>query len=204
MTIVAPLGQFNDPTGAQTIAASEPGTAGVLPAAETPPLPAAELGPQAAQATDAGAGGAPLSASPGAPKPVISNGGSSLRNKIIALGMQYIGTPYVWGGTQPGGFDCSGLMQYIYGKNGIKLPRISYQQANFGHRIGLNALRPGDLVAWDDSSRNAGADHVALYIGHGQILEAPHTGADVRVRSLSPGKGFDASAWGVSLNLPGD
>lgn len=198
MAIVAGIDQLNDPTGAQTIAADEPGSMGSLPTSEMQDLPAAELGPQAAQAADSGQSGTSLSAGSLTP-----GGGSALRDKIISLGMQYIGTPYVWGGTTPGGFDCSGLMQYIFGKNGVKLPRISYQQANFGTRVGLNKLQPGDLVAWDDSSRNSGADHVALYIGNGQILEAPHTGAQVRVRTLTPGKGFDASAWGVSLNLPG-
>lgn len=200
MAIVAGIDQVADPTGAQTIAADEPGAMGSLPSAETGILPGAELGPQAAQAADTGQGGASTTPTPG--------GGSALRDKIISLGMQFLGTPYVWGGTTPGGFDCSGLMQYIFGKNGVKLPRISYQQANFGTRVGLNKLQPGDLVAWDDSSRNAGADHIALFVGYDkngkpQILEAPHTGADVRMRTMTPGQGFDASAWGVSLNLPG-
>lgn len=129
-----------------------------------------------------------------------SGKGTALRDRIISMGMQYLGTPYVWGGTKPGGFDCSGLLQYIFGKNGIKLPRISAEQARYGARIGINALRPGDLVAWDENGRNVGADHIAIYIGNGKILEAPHTGAVVRVRTLGENEG----AWGVSLNLPGD
>lgn len=172
---------------------------GSLPSAEEAALPSAELGPQAAQASDSGQGAPAATVSALTP-----GGGTALRDKIISLGMQYLGTPYVWGGTSPGGFDCSGLMQYIFGKNGVKLPRVSYQQADTGHRVALSALQPGDMVAWDDSSRNNGADHIAIYIGNGQILEAPHTGADVRVRTLTPGKGFDASAWGVHLTLPGD
>lgn len=117
------------------------------------------------------------------------------RKAVVSMARQYIGTPYVWGGTSPGGFDCSGLIQYVMGKAGKNMPRISYQQANAGKRVGLNKLRPGDLVAWDNSSRNNGADHIAIYIGNGQIIEAPRPGLSVRVRSLGKNEG----AWGVSL-----
>lgn len=119
------------------------------------------------------------------------------RSAVVQTGLKFQGVPYVWGGSNPDGFDCSGLIQYLFAQQGIDLPRISYQQANYGDRVGLNKLRPGDLVAWDNSSRNNGADHIALYIGHGQILEAPRPGLSVRVRRL----GEDEGAWGVHLNL---
>jgi cell wall-associated NlpC family hydrolase len=117
------------------------------------------------------------------------------RKAVVEIAQRYVGDPYVWGGTQPGGFDCSGLIQYVYGQVGKHLPRISYQQANYGHRVSLNKLQPGDLVAWDNSSRNNGADHIAIYIGHGRIIEAPRPGLSVRIRSLGRNEG----AWGVSL-----
>lgn len=117
------------------------------------------------------------------------------RKAAVQVAQRYVGTPYVWGGTSPDGFDCSGFVQYVMGKAGKRLPRISYQQANAGKRVPLNQLRPGDLVAWDNSPRNAGADHIAIYLGNGQIIEAPRPGLSVRVRSLGKNEG----AWGVSL-----
>lgn len=62
------------------------------------------------------------------------------RGKISRLAQSFVGTPYVWGGTSPSGFDCSGFVQYVFGKMGIQLPRVSYQQANSGRRIGLKGL----------------------------------------------------------------
>lgn len=118
------------------------------------------------------------------------------RNGVVDLAKEFIGVPYVWGGTSPNGFDCSGLLQYIFNRVGKDLPRVSYQQANSGKRIKLNALQPGDLVAWDNSSRNNGADHIAIYIGNGRIIEAPRPGLTVRMRQLGKGEG----AWGVQMN----
>lgn len=122
-------------------------------------------------------------------------GVSGWRKAVVEEARQYLGTPYAWGGTTPDGFDCSGLLQYVFGKYGIDLPRVSYQQANAGKRIGIDGLKPGDLVAWDNSSRNHGADHIALYIGNGKIIEAPRTGLSVRVRDLES----DEDAWGVRM-----
>lgn len=118
------------------------------------------------------------------------------RKGVISTARGFLGTPYVWGGTNPGGFDCSGLVQYVYKQMGINLPRVSFQQATAGKRIGIKDLRPGDLVAWDNSSRNNGADHIAIYIGGGQIIEAPRPGLSVRIRGL----GGDEGAWGVRIN----
>lgn len=116
---------------------------------------------------------------------------------LIASAKKYVGTPYKWGGSSPLGFDCSGFVQYMFKQVGINLPRISYQQATSGKRIALSELRPGDLVAWDNSSRNAGADHIAIYIGNGQIIEAPKPGSSVRIASLRD----TGRAWGVAMNL---
>ncbi len=115
--------------------------------------------------------------------------------KITRLAQSFVGTPYKWGGTSPSGFDCSGFVQYVYRKVGINLPRVSYQQANAGRRIGLGKLQAGDLVAWDNSTRNNGADHIAIYIGAGMIAEAPRPGVPLRVRKLGTNEG----AWGVRI-----
>lgn len=120
------------------------------------------------------------------------------RASLVKYAKKFLGVNYVWGGTSPSGFDCSGLTQYVAGKFGIKLPRISADQARFGKRTSIGALQAGDLVAWDENSRNNGADHIAFYIGNGMILEAPHTGAQVRIRKLGKNEG----AWGVHLNYP--
>lgn len=122
---------------------------------------------------------------------------SDKRERVTSLAQNHLGTPYKWGGQTPSGFDCSGLVQYVYGKMGVDLPRVSFQQARSGPRIGLGQLKPGDLVAWDNSSRNHGADHIAIFIGNGQIIEAPEPGKNVRIRDL----GDDEDAWGVRMDL---
>lgn len=116
---------------------------------------------------------------PGAPVKV-----DGIRQKIVDEALSYEGTPYVWGGTSRKGVDCSGLVQQAFAPYGVDLPRISYQQANSGRHIEQAAAQPGDLVAWDNSERNDGADHIAVYLGDGWILEAPRPGLNVRRRKL--------------------
>lgn len=125
----------------------------------------------------------------------IPRTGNGLGSRIIEAAEHYLGTNYRYGGNSAAGIDCSGLVQQAYRAVGIDLPRISFQQANSGTRVALRALRPGDLVAWDNSPRNPGADHIAIYIGNGQIIEAAHTGTRVRIRRL----GADEGAWGVQM-----
>lgn len=103
---------------------------------------------------------------------------------VIAIGMKYLNTPYKWGGNSPqSGFDCSGLMQYIFGRIGVSLPRTAAQQQKVGTSVPLNQVRAGDLMFVGDP-----AHHVVMCVGNGKCLEAPHTGADVRIRSFSPGE----------------
>lgn len=114
---------------------------------------------------------------------------TGLRRGVLDHATQNVGAPYVWGGTSPAGFDCSGLMQYVFGQMGIELPRTSWAQLAQGTQTSIASLLPGDLVGFGSGA------HVALYLGNGQILEAPNSVAPVRIRNLSAGE----DAWGVSL-----
>lgn len=122
------------------------------------------------------------------------------RADVVNFAKQFLGVPYVWGGTSPKGFDCSGFTQYVARRFGVDLPRISQNQANAGQAVPVNQLQPGDLVLFPGETNNgmSGPGHVALYIGNGQIIEAPHTGASVRIRALG-----NENVFGVHLNYPG-
>lgn len=125
-------------------------------------------------------------------------GVNNTRKALVQYARTALGTPYVWGGNDmQKGVDCSGFVQQVYKEMGIDVPRVSYQQAQSGKRVDLSKLRPGDLVAWDNSSRNNGADHIAIYIGNGRIIEAPRTGLSVRIRKLGDNEG----AWGVRMKI---
>jgi cell wall-associated NlpC family hydrolase len=97
----------------------------------------------------------------------------------VGVAMQYLGTPYVWGGASPGGFDCSGLVMYAFAQVGVYLPHHAASQYNFGTPVSQDELEPGDLVFFD------GLGHVGIYIGGGQFIHAPHTGDVVKISSLS-------------------
>ena len=120
----------------------------------------------------------------------------SLRSKLVSGAAAFKGVDYVWGGESPKGFDCSGLVQYVYAQMGVKMPRVSQQQATMGKVTPINQLQAGDLVGWGDSP--ATAHHIAIYAGNGMVWEAPHTGAQVRLRKISP---TEAGIMGIHLNL---
>ncbi len=102
--------------------------------------------------------------------------GLSGRGAAAALAARSaVGSPYAWGATGPGAFDCSGLMQWAYGRAGVGLPRTSQAQRNAGRRVSLADARPGDLVIYRDD-----ASHVGMYVGNGQVVHAPYPGARVR------------------------
>jgi hypothetical protein len=104
---------------------------------------------------------------------------------LISFGEQYIGTPYVWGGNSlSSGVDCSGLVQQIYAHFGIQLPRTTYDQIGQGTAVDSSHLQPGDLVFFSAGAGGNSPDHVAIYIGNGQMLEAPRTGESVRIQSM--------------------
>lgn len=103
-------------------------------------------------------------------------------SKAVDIAKQYLGTPYVWGGETPDGFDCSGLMQYVYKQMGYDISRTTYTQINDGTAVSKSNLQPGDLVFFGDSSS---PHHVGMYIGNGQYLHAPRTGDVVKISNLN-------------------
>ena len=98
----------------------------------------------------------------------------------IDLAQQHLGVPYVWGGESPSGFDCSGLIQYVYRQLGVSLPRVAADQARAGQPVaGLDEAVPGDLVAFGDP-----VDHIGIYAGNGLMVVAPKTGDVVKVQEI--------------------
>lgn len=127
-------------------------------------------------------------------------GVDGVRAKVVQSARDHVGVPYVWGGTSSNGWDCSGAMQWLWGQYGVQLPRISAQQAMAGKRITQDQARPGDLVAFNNGTRNGGpqAEHIAMYLGGGLIFEAPRPGVASRIRKLGSREG---DHWFVGLNV---
>lgn len=107
---------------------------------------------------------------------------------VVALAKQYLGVPYVWGGTTPKGFDCSGLLQYVWAKKGVTIPRVSEDQFNAGKRV-TGSLQPGDAVFFHPNSKGL-PGHVGMYVGNGQFIHAPHTGDVVKISKLKGYSGY--------------
>lgn len=101
---------------------------------------------------------------------------------IASNAAKYIGVPYVYGGTSPSGFDCSGLIYYAAKEAGINLPRTSQAQSTLGSYVSVSDLQAGDLVFWGGVGS---AYHVGIYIGGGQYLHAPAPGQSVTIQSMA-------------------
>jgi cell wall-associated NlpC family hydrolase len=103
----------------------------------------------------------------------------------VRVALAQVGDPYVYGATGPDTFDCSGLMVYSYRAAGVSLPRVSRDQYRLGSKVPLTALLPGDLVFWAHNTADpATVHHVAMYVGSGRVVHAPHPGARVRVAAI--------------------
>ncbi|MFF7676361.1 NlpC/P60 family protein [Actinacidiphila glaucinigra] len=100
--------------------------------------------------------------------------------KAIEFARAQLGKPYVYGATGPNSYDCSGLTQAAWGAAGVSIPRVTYDQVDFGSRVSADQLQPGDLVFFYSD-----ITHVGLYIGGGQMIHAPHTGSVVKIAPIT-------------------
>src|SRR6478752_6734857 len=106
--------------------------------------------------------------------------GAVLRDQVVLDGLGQIGVPYVWGGASPQtGFDCSGLVMWLWARHGVTLPHFAASQYHLGPYVAKSDLRIGDLVFFHELG------HVGIYIGHGYVLHAPHTGTTVQIESFN-------------------
>jgi peptidoglycan DL-endopeptidase CwlO len=130
--------------------------------------------PPSGGGSDSGGGGGSSGGGSYNPPPA-----GTLGEQAAALAQQYLGVPYVWGGASPSGFDCSGLVVYVYGQLGVSLPHYTFSLWNSGAHVSRDQLAPGDLVFFYS------LEHVGIYIGGGLFVHAPHTGDVVKISSLN-------------------
>lgn len=140
--------------------------------------PSVSASPSARPSSSARPSAAPSSNAPkqaNAPQaPAAVPAASGRAGEAIAFAKAQLGKPYIYGGTGPAGYDCSGLTMKAWGAAGVSLPRTSQAQAGAGRRVSLSELQPGDLVVYNSLS------HIGLYVGNGVVIHAPHTGDVVR------------------------
>lgn len=168
---------------APVLAANPPPAVSTIPPTSAPSDPLAAMAPVELATPDS----APIAEQLQALQAASAAPSTSTRVKtVLQRAFALLGTPYRWGGSSPdGGFDCSGLVGYVFRSIGIDLPRVSRAMANEGVAItDRTALAEGDLVFF---GRRGRVDHVGIYVGDGKFLHAPRTGRDVTVSSLTSG-----------------
>jgi len=107
----------------------------------------------------------------------------SIAARAVRIARKQLGVPYRFGGASPGGFDCSGLVMWVYGRLGVSLPHNAAALYGVGRPVPRRALRPGDLLFF------SGLGHVGMYIGRGRMIHAPQSGQTVEVQSLAARRG---------------
>ena len=114
--------------------------------------------------------------------PSYSGGGGA--DAAIAAAKSYLGVPYVWGGESYGGVDCSGLTMLAWESAGVDLPHLSRAQYSYGTHVPIGSMEAGDLIFWSSNGTQSGIYHVAIYLGGGQMIEAPTFGVPVRITGV--------------------
>jgi peptidoglycan DL-endopeptidase CwlO len=109
----------------------------------------------------------------------VTGAPSSKYGGVVGVAMQYLGTPYVYGGESPSGFDCSGFVMYVFSRVGVSLPRVVSAQYAAGVPVARSEMEPGDLVFFNSLG------HVGIYIGGNQFIHSPHTGDVVKISSIT-------------------
>ena len=105
-------------------------------------------------------------------------------SQILSTAKEFLGVPYIWGGTTPAGFDCSGFTRYVFARQGITLPRVSVDQYGVGTSVAFNNLIPGDLVFFKLTSGKI-VSHVGIYIGNGKFISATSS-KGITISSFTP------------------
>ena len=109
----------------------------------------------------------------------LNPAGSGSNSSAAGIAASMVGSPYVWGGSSPAGFDCSGLTSYAYAQAGISIPRTAGGQASVGSAVSYGNMQPGDLIVW------SGGAHVSIYVGGGQMVHATNPSTGVITSSVS-------------------
>ena len=166
------------------LAAAQQQAAAQAAAAQSAPAPASSSSSSSAANSSASASSSSSGSSASAnPPPPSAPGGAG----AVQAAESQLGVPYVWGGESPGvGFDCSGLVQWAWAQAGVDLPRTSGEQFGATTPVSVGDLEPGDLLFYGTD----GSEHVAMYIGGGSMIEAPHTGASVWITGVRLGDDF--------------
>lgn len=185
---LAPAASAAQPA-ANTPAAATPSTnndAAATPVPTAPVQPTANTGAAAAQPVATASSTPTAAVNTNQNRTSVASSTATNNNAaetVVAAALSQVGTPYVWGGATPGqGLDCSGLVQYAYGKANVALSHYTVAQESAGRQVSLSDLQPGDIIFWG----GVGASyHDAIYIGNGQYVHAPQPGETVKVASIS-------------------
>ena len=118
------------------------------------------------------------------PPSAVAHDGIQTGDRVADIALAMVGTPYRFGGSNPSGFDCSGLVHYAYGQLGIPVPRTSRAQRKAVRHVGVSSVRRGDLLFFDTGWKSG---HVGIYVGDGRFVHAPSSGKRVSIEPLTEG-----------------